>query len=95
MSVLPVCLSSLVKHLCKLFSHYAVGNVFPYFKGWRLLMYFGYKSFFQIEDVQIFFPLLATGFSYLSLRAFLKFVNIFCVDQDQVTIVLFPVSESA
>ena len=56
MSVLPVCLSSLVKHLCKLFGHYAVGNVFPYFKGWRLLMYFGYKSFFSDRRCANIFP---------------------------------------
>lgn len=75
MSVLPICLFSLIKCLCKSFGHDPVGYVFPYFKGWRLLMYFGYKSFFQIEDVQIFFPLV-TGFSYPSLRVSLRFVNI-------------------
>ena len=69
MSVLPICIFSLDKCLCKSFGHDPVGYVFPCFKGWRLLMYFGYKSFFQIEDVQIFSPLV-TGFS---LQVFLPF----------------------
>ena len=92
MFLLPICLFFLVKRLCKSFGHYPVGYVFPYFKGWRLLMYSGCKSFFPIEDVQIFSPGHRLPLSFL--KGIREVCKHFCVDQDQVTNVLFPVSES-
>ena len=55
-------------------------------------MYSGYKSFFPIEDVQIFSPGHRLPLSFL--KGIREVCKQFCVDQDQVTNVFYPVSES-